>query len=194
MEIRNNSKGGRVLNRDTGQKRPDGSKVGDQFFLGVGATTPKDFVLLDENDPVFRGFVESGDLSVDGGRSGSRKEEDALSKQRDELNKRKFELDKQQAELDKQREELRHMRNPMEVTNREAAMIAGTLVADPLPPGTDTKGGKESEEALKRAGVDPKTAQSANPATGGADAKRLQDEASKARQAQDDKAKQAQNK
>jgi chaperonin cofactor prefoldin len=188
MELKNNSPGARIVNRDTGRKNQAGDKVGEQVLVMPGQVL-KDFTPVNPDDPVFVGMCEDGQLVVDGkNASKSSNAEAELAKRREELDKQAYELQKQANELARQREELKHLRNPMDVTNREAAMIAGTMVADPLPPGTDTKGGKESEEALRRAGIDPKEAQGANPATGGADKAHLDH---KAQDAQGQQAKDA---
>jgi len=189
MELRNKSPGARIVNRDTGRKNQAGDKIGEPVLVMPGQVL-NDFTPVNPDDPVFVGMCESGDLVLDGKHASKQLDAEAkLNKEREELDKKSRELQQQFHELARQREELKHLRNPMDVSNREAAMIAGTMpgVADPLPPGTDTKGGKESEEALRRAGLDPKEAQGANPATGGADKAHLDQKAqdAQAQQAKD---------
>lgn len=111
-----------------------------------------DVEVVNPDDKVFRGLVDSRQLLVDEG--GASDERIQIAQQRQELEEQRQELDRREAELAVREEEVKHQRNPMLRDARQAAAIAGHTpgLADPLPPGTDTRGGEESKRALEQMG------------------------------------------
>jgi hypothetical protein len=188
MKVTNHSRGPRTFNRRVGENQVD------QIVVLSGQTSP-DFEPVDAEDVVTAALFESGEISIDGKRAKSLGDFDKLAADRVEHDKRLAELKAREAELLAKETELRSQQDRFQQLQREAAMAAGNTpgLADPLPPGTDTKGGKESEEALRRAGVDPKVAQQASPSEGGADAKARQEAHARAEAHEQQKAKQAQS-
>lgn len=183
-KVTNHSPGPRVLNVDNGLKNAKGERVIEQVTVLPGQTL--DVNLHDQEHPVFVGMVESGQLALDGKRAKGLAEFDKLASDRAAFEKERQELAKRQAELSDRESELRSQQDVFQRLQREAAAKAGATpgLADPLPPGTDTKGGKESEEALRRQGNDPREAPKAPPSEGGADAAKVRAEADRARASQ----------
>lgn len=183
-KITNYAAGPRVLNVDNGLKNAKGETVIEQVTLLPGQTL--DVNLHNPDHPVFTGMVESGQLAVDGKRAKGLAEHDKLASDRAAFEKERLELAKREAALADRESELRSQQDIFQRLQREAVAKAGATpgLADPLPPGTDTKGGKESEEALRRQGNDPREAQKAPPSEGGADAAKVRAESDKARAAQ----------
>jgi hypothetical protein len=109
-----------------------------------------DVELVNPEDKVYRGLVDSGQL-VEGGTETERAK---LSQERQQLEEKKADLDRRESELSVSEEERKHQKNPMLRDARQAAAIAGHTpgLADPLPPGADTEGGEESKRALENMG------------------------------------------
>jgi hypothetical protein len=149
--ITNHTKGPRIFN----VKVKGTEDQVEQVVVGPGQTSP-DVDLIDPEDRVLVGMHEAGEISLDGKRAATYQDRDAISEARVEHEKQLYELRLKERDLEEREAELRAQQDIVQKMYREAATQAGQLLADPLPPGTDTKGGKESEEALRRAGVDPK--------------------------------------
>jgi hypothetical protein len=109
--------------------------------------------IVNPEDRVFKGLVDSGQLVVDGGAANERSK---LAQERQQLEEKRLELDRREAEIAQEELSAVHRRNPMLRDARQAAAIAGHTpgLADPLPPGTDTEGGEESKRALAEAGYE----------------------------------------
>jgi hypothetical protein len=165
MRITNHGRGPRTFNRRVGKDQVD------QIVVLPGLTSP-DFEPVDPEDVVTTALFEVGEISIDGKKAKSLGDFDKLASDRAEHEKRLAELKAREAELATKETELRTQQDRFQQLQREAAMRAGATpgLADPLPQGTDTKGAKESEEAVKKVGLDPKVAREAQPSEGGADA------------------------
>jgi hypothetical protein len=100
---------------------------------------------------VFKSQVANREFEVDGGVDTEKQE--ALGEVED-LKAQLAEANRKLAEIQTNQDALRHASDPHARDNRQAAMIAGNTpgLADPLPPGTDTKGGEESKRALENLG------------------------------------------
>lgn len=168
-KITNFSRGPRTVNVVVGQAA-DGRPQVATHLIQPGQTSPE-VNLVDAEDPVLKALVERGDLALDGqkarhleGRGELAADRAKFAEQLEELKKRERELADRESEIIAQQDRFQRLQ-------REAAMRAGATpgLADPLPPGTDTRGGEESRRALERAGLDPNLAGESNPAEGGAD-------------------------
>lgn len=146
-KITNHTRGPRFFNA----KSESGKPV--RHILAPGQTSP-DLELFKPDDRVLMGMHETGQISLDGKRPQVFAERDQLAEARKDHDQRLQELRQKEQELSVKEAELNARFDKLAQLNREAAELAGAVNADPLPPGTDTEGGPEAEEARKRAGVD----------------------------------------
>jgi hypothetical protein len=145
-KITNHARGPRFFNI-----KGEGDQA-SQLVLAPGQTS-EDVELVDPEDRVLVGMHRLGEISLDGRRAKELSGKDEISETRQEHEKALAELRQKEAELAYRESELAVKMDKFQQMRREDAQRAGALLADPLPPGTDTEGGEESEEALERAGV-----------------------------------------
>jgi hypothetical protein len=153
-KITNHARGPRFFN-----VKGEGDQA-SQLVLAPGQTS-EDVELVDPEDRVLVGMHRLGEISLDGRRAKELSGKDEISEARQEHEKALAELRQKEAELAYRESELAVKMDKFQQLRREDAQRAGALLADPLPPGTDTEGGAESEEALERAGVDLEQARKA---------------------------------
>jgi hypothetical protein len=164
-KITNHTRGPRIFNVRVNDQN-------EQVVVGPGQTS-QDVELMNPEDRVLKGMHEAGEISLDGKRAVIYKDADAIVEARAEHEKQRYEIQQKEKELAEREAELRVQQDVVQKMYREAAELAGQTLADPLPPGTDTEGGAESEEARRRAGVDQEQARKAGgPGQGGSDLKR----------------------
>jgi len=162
VQVTNLARGPRTV-----QEKTDAGVVTRTLSPGESA----DLELVNPEDPVLLGMVEARELDVGGARTRRAIEGDheKVTGQLGDLEKQFVELKKKQAELQAQLDAPRFANDPTFKANRAAAMIAGHTpgYSDGVLPGAEP--GPETEETLKKLGVDPKEAAEADPRQGGVD-------------------------
>jgi hypothetical protein len=153
-KITNHARGPRFFNI-----KGEGDQA-SQLVLAPGQTS-EDVELMDPEEKVLIGMHQLGEISLDGKRAKELFGKDEISEARQEHEKALAELRQKETELAYRESELAAKMDKFQQMRREDAQRAGALLADPLPPGTDTEGGEESEEALERAGVNLEQAKTA---------------------------------